>query len=196
MTPTSMKRLSLFLLLGGFAMKGLVPAEAVIFAASPTLTASNVSLIEGNSGTRVATIIVTLSVAPTNPLKILYSTADGSAEAGSDYVLTQNSVTVAANTKTFSIEVPINGDVQVERDEIFKVNFSTLGYKSHRPGALVTIINDDKVPPTSSNRNEPRMAFSFRPIMSRTQLPIVQHRTKNSKTHQTAVRYFAYAAQC
>src|SRR5206468_8898181 len=58
----------------------------------PTITISDGSLLEGNSGVTNATFDVRLSVAGALPLRVNYTTADGSAVAGSDYVSTNGTL--------------------------------------------------------------------------------------------------------
>src|SRR4051812_45229054 len=50
-----------------------------------SLTVSDVSILEGNAGTRNALVTVSLSGSSNSPVSVDYSTANGTAFAGSDY---------------------------------------------------------------------------------------------------------------
>ena len=113
--------------------------------AYPTISIGNVSVLEGNSGTSLATFTLTLSSAAASPVTYDIATSDGTATAGSDYVahsLTGQIIPVGASSATFT--VTINGDNVVETAETFKVNLANVA------GAVIangqgtgTIINDD-----------------------------------------------------
>jgi hypothetical protein len=47
----------------------------------------NASVVEGNGGTTIALFTVTLSVAGSQTVSVNYATADGTATAGSDQVI-------------------------------------------------------------------------------------------------------------
>ncbi|MGI9213258.1 MAG: Calx-beta domain-containing protein, partial [Methylococcaceae bacterium] len=113
--------------------------------ALPTLSLTDATVTEGQSVASFATLTVTLSTASSQPVTVNYSTQDGSATAGSDYVSTSNTLSFAPNQTTATIQVPILGDTQVEANESFKVNLSspvnaTLGSNN---SAVVTVNNDD-----------------------------------------------------
>ncbi len=114
----------------------------------PTLSINNVSITEGNSGTKNATFTVNLSDASTQTVSVNYATANDTAIAGSDY--TAKSGTLSFNpgqtSKTFS--VPILGDTTVESDETFKVNLSQASNATIADAQGVgTILNDDSSQP-------------------------------------------------
>jgi len=114
----------------------------------PTLSINNVSITEGNSGTKNATFTVNLSDASTQTVSVNYATANDTAIAGSDY--TAKSGTLSFNpgqtSKTFS--VPIIGDTLDETNETFKVNLSQANNATIADGqGIGTIIdNDDSTP--------------------------------------------------
>ena len=121
-------------------------------APSPTtisrrLTINDVSVTEGNSGTKTATFTVTLAPTSTQAVTVGYATANGTATAGSDYVAASGTLTFAAGVSTQTIAVTINGDATVESDETFLVNLSgatnaTIGDAQ----GVGTITNDDSRP--------------------------------------------------
>ena len=112
---------------------------------TPTLSIGDVSLAEGNSGTKTATFTVTLSAAAAGAVTYDIATSNGTATAGSDYVassLTGQSITAGQTSKTFS--VTINGDTTVESDETFTVTVSNVAGATIADGSAVgTISNDD-----------------------------------------------------
>jgi len=122
----------------------------------PVLTLSNASSAEGNSGTSVMNFPISLSApAPVGGVTITYSTANGTATAGSDYVaVVAGTVTIAQGATTGNLPVTINGDTTVEPDETFTVKITNVTNATISVGATLndtatgTILNDDApVPP-------------------------------------------------
>ncbi len=120
---------------------------ATILDDEPRLSINSVSLTEGQSGTKLMTFTVSLSAAYDQPVTVNYSTQDGSAVAGSDYVATAGMLTFSPGQTSKTITVAIKGDKTKEYDEYFYVVLSdasdnVLLYNSAGYG---TIINDDFV---------------------------------------------------
>ena len=112
----------------------------------PTLSINDISVTEGNSGTKAATFTVTLSASSASPVSVTYATANGSATAGSDYATTGGSVTFPAGSTTETLSVTVNGDTTVELDETFTVNLtSPSGATLADAQGVATITNDDVV---------------------------------------------------
>jgi Calx-beta domain/Beta-propeller repeat len=111
---------------------------------APILTISDVSVTEGDSGTRSAVFTVTRTGAATAPITVTYATADGTATAGSDYIATGGALAFATNETTKTFTVPILGDRIFESDETFFVNLTnvTNATLAVNRGSGV-IINDD-----------------------------------------------------
>ena len=112
----------------------------------PTLSISDVSQAEGNSGTTAFTFTVTSSDAITNDVSVKYSTADGTAATGTDYQTNSGTVTIPAGQKTASVTVLVQGDTTAEVDETFFVNLASpdnavIG----KAKGMGTILNDDGV---------------------------------------------------
>jgi hypothetical protein len=111
----------------------------------PTLSVGDVTISEGNSGTKLATFTVSLSQVSASPVTYTIATANGTATAGSDYVastLTGQSIAAGLTSKTFT--VTINGDTAVEGNETFAVNLSAaVGATIADSQAIGTISNDD-----------------------------------------------------
>ena len=130
---------------GNFAWV-VVPHEGQ--SISPTLSISDVSIIEGNSGTSQATFTIRLSHASASP--VVYSIdahdddVDRTATAGSDYVakhLTGQSIAAGATTATFT--VTINGDTAAEANETFQVVVYEATGATCCAQATGKILNDD-----------------------------------------------------
>ena len=93
--------------------------------AAPRLAIGDVTVLEGNTGTRAATFTVTLSGASDQPVTVDYATSDGTATAGSDYVAAAGTLTIPAGQLTGTITVLVNGDRLGEPSETFVVNLSS-----------------------------------------------------------------------
>ncbi len=120
----------------------------------PALSISNVSLIEGDNGTKTFTFTVSMSGANTQGTSVSYATANGTATAGSDYVAASGTLTWAAgDTSAKTISVTANGDTTVEADETFYVNLSgASGATIFDSQGIGTIQNDD-APDTTAPGN-------------------------------------------
>ena len=111
---------------------------------NPLLFINDVSLTEGNSGTKIAAFTVTLSAASPSSVTVHYATADNTATAGSDYVATSGTLTIPAGSTTGTINVTIKGDTTVEPDETFFVNLTSPTNATIGDGqGLGKIRNDD-----------------------------------------------------
>ena len=126
-----------------FAISGATSTPAV-----GDISISDVTIAEGNSGTKTATF--TVSHTGTAAFSVGYVTADGSATAGSDYVATSNTLNFAAGSgaaQSQTVSVTINGDTTVEPDETFFVNLlgATNGGTIVKSQGVGTIANDDSV---------------------------------------------------
>jgi ELWxxDGT repeat protein len=116
----------------------------------PAIRVSDVTVAEGNSGTRAATFAVTLSRTSAQPVTVSYATADGTARAGSDYLAASGTLTFAPGQTSQSVTVLVNGDRLGEANETFRVNLSA---------ATQAIIGDDQGVGTIVD-DEPRLRIS------------------------------------
>jgi hypothetical protein len=91
----------------------------------PTLSIGDVTVTEGNGGAVNATFTVSLSAAHSQTVTVQFSTADGSATAGSDYVATSGALTFAPGETSQAITVAVLGDRLPEPNETFFVNLSS-----------------------------------------------------------------------
>jgi hypothetical protein len=112
---------------------------------SRTMTASDVSIIEGNNG--ITNAVITLVASQPFSGEVDFFTVEGTAKSRSDFVPRTGFVTFfGETTKTFV--VPIVVDTLAEPDETFTVQLSLVdsfnfGYTLARSSVSVTILNDD-----------------------------------------------------
>jgi Ca2+-binding RTX toxin-like protein len=104
----------------------------------------NVSIAEGDSGTRSLTFTVTRSGGAA-PFSIDYATADFTAAAGQDYVAISGTLQFDAGENTKTVSIAIVGDTTVEPREYFYLNLSnaTDGATIDDTEGIGTITNDD-----------------------------------------------------
>ena len=133
-------------------------AGSIVTPPAPTMSVGDVSVVEGDSGTRSLTFPVSLSQAATVPVSANYSvsgvTATGSTKPGPGV-----DFRAAAGTLTFTpanasgespvlkyVTVPVYSDTTTEGNETFTVTLSNVAGGAFVPGdttATGTIIDDD-----------------------------------------------------
>ncbi|MFO0848284.1 MAG: Calx-beta domain-containing protein [Gemmataceae bacterium] len=110
----------------------------------PRISADPVTVAEGNAGSTTATVTVSLSTAYDQAVTVGYSTANGSALAGSDYLAASGSLTFAPGETTKSVPVTVFGDRLGENAESFSFNLSNASPVAFVNGpGLVTITDDE-----------------------------------------------------
>jgi len=85
----------------------------------PTLTISDAQVLEGDIGTTNMVFTASLSRASPQTISVDFSTAGGTALAGSDYVPTNGTLTFQPGITTTNFSVLVRGDTDVELDETF-----------------------------------------------------------------------------
>jgi hypothetical protein len=90
----------------------------------PALSINDASVLEGNTGTVTATFTVTLSSASVLTATVDYSTTNGTAIAGVDYIPVSGVLSFAPGQVVQTISVPIINDILHESDETFSVTLS------------------------------------------------------------------------
>jgi predicted extracellular nuclease len=105
------------------------------------------SAIEGDAGTTTMTFTVTLSTPASANVTVDYSTSNGTATAGDDYVATSGTVTFVPGDTTETFTIDVNGDATVESDETLIVTLSKPSPNASLADAEATgtITNDDGV---------------------------------------------------
>ena len=151
--------------LGGLTMTNIVALDsgtatkwrtALANATVPTVSVTNATVAEGNSGAAALAFTVALSKASTGTVTVGYATANGTATAGSDYTAASGTLTFAPGVTSQKITVAVAGDTVVEPDETVTVTLSTpSGANLGAAVATGTITNDDIAPvlPTVSVAN-------------------------------------------
>jgi hypothetical protein len=110
----------------------------------PRLSISDVTKVEGHSGTTLFVFTITLSTASTSPVTVNFATANGTAKAGEDYNAQTGSVTFAAGQTTKTISIVVRGDRKREANETFFVNLTgAVGALLSDSQGKGTLLNDD-----------------------------------------------------
>jgi len=109
------------------------------------------AVAEGNSGTAYAYFLLQFTGTRADPLQLLkvdYSTRDGTAQAGADYLATQGTLVLYPDETQAVIPVELIGDTVLEPDENFYLDVNKPVGGSFGVGvvtltAVRTIVNDD-----------------------------------------------------
>jgi Calx-beta domain len=116
------------------------PAEG-----KPRISIGDATTVERNSGTHAMKFAVQLSKSYKSAVTVHYTTADGSAHAGSDYVAKSGTLSIKAGSKVGYISVLVKGDKSREPSESFFVTISNATNGSIAdPNGSGVIQNDDK----------------------------------------------------
>jgi len=139
--------------LGRAQAKGTIANDdAANPAVTPTMTVSDATILEGaSSGSgsgsgsgAMLTFKVTLSAKSTQQVSVHFTTEDGSAKSGNDYVAADAVLTFAAGETEKTINIAIQGDTTREADETMFVTLSdpvnAVIFHGRGQG---TIVNDD-----------------------------------------------------
>jgi len=130
-------------------VEGATPAQGTgtltILNDDTTLSIADASVVEGNSGTKMASFTVSLAQPTVTPVRFDVATKNGTAAAGSDYTATSIAgVTIPAGSTSAIVAVPVTGDTAIEGNETFQVLVSNVVGASLADGtATGTIRNDD-----------------------------------------------------
>ena len=131
------------ILYGATSLQILPPAGAF-------LSITDVSQPEGDSGTTAFDFTVTLSEAIAQQVVVQYSTAPGTATAGTDYQSKSATLIFDPGQLSKTVTIDVNGDLVFEDNETFFVNlFNASGAPISKSQGIGTIENDDTVPTVS-----------------------------------------------
>jgi hypothetical protein len=111
----------------------------------------DVSVIEGDAGSPQAVFNVSLDTPAVQTVTVTYSTANGSATAGSDYVATSGTLTFAPGVVSRTASVPVIPDGAIETDETFFLNLGVATNASIVDGQGVATISDEDAPSLSND---------------------------------------------
>lgn len=128
---------------------GRLDVAAALNAAPPVgISITGGSVVEGNTGTTAIAFTVTLVAAATGTVNVNYSTANGTAAAGSDYAAQSGTLSFAPGETSKTILVDVIGDTTYESNESFSVALSgaSANARIQTASAVGTITNDDPQP--------------------------------------------------
>ena len=110
----------------------------------PTISINDVTITEGNAGTKTATFTLSLSGPSIETIAVRAITAPGTATPTSDYNSINSVVIFQPGTVTRPLDVLILGDTNLEQNETFTVNLSEPFGTTIADGEGVgTILDDD-----------------------------------------------------
>lgn len=89
-----------------------------------TFSVNDISIIEGDTGTKTAQFTISLSSSSEDVLTVDYATANGTAIAGTDYTAVSGTATFDVGKTSITVDVPIIGDLTEDGDEIFYLRLS------------------------------------------------------------------------
>ena len=122
----------------------------------PSLPELSIGDAPVGEGAGNAVFTVTLSAESAQVVTVDYETADGTAEAGSDYTTTSGKLTFSVGSRTRTILVPVVDDTNDERDETFTVTLSdSVNATILDNTGTGTILDDDGDAP----RGRPRLSI-------------------------------------
>ncbi|MDB6109459.1 MAG: Na-Ca exchanger/integrin-beta4, partial [Pedosphaera sp.] len=125
------------------------PGPVWQFSSVATMSITNVTVVEGNSGTTNALFNVHLTGGNSQVVSMDFATVDGSAVAPDNYAATNGTLIFNPGETNKTIAVPINGDTLNEPDKAFFLTFSNpVNARVLTNRAICTILNDDNSPPS------------------------------------------------
>ncbi len=121
--------------------------------AAVSISIAAASVTEGNSGTTILSLPVTLASNASSALSIPFSVTGVSASNPADFTTVSGTVSIAAGAATGAATVVVVGDALDENDETLTVTLGTLpaGLQLGTGTATGTIVDDDGAPTLSVN---------------------------------------------
>ncbi|MDQ4024474.1 MAG: hypothetical protein M3217_03130, partial [Actinomycetota bacterium] len=117
---------------------------------APEVSIGDVTVDEGDSGTRAATFTVTRTSTSGGDMTVDFATDDGTATAPADYAAKSDSVTFTGTETSKQVTVDVKGDTVDESDENFTVNILNAQNATIADGeGSATIADDDPAPEVS-----------------------------------------------
>src|SRR5215217_2600993 len=132
----------------------------------PTISINDVSVAEGNAGTKTATFTLSLSGSSVEAIAIRAITAPGTASAPSDFNPINTVVIFQPGTVTRTLDVTIIGDTNLEPNETFSVNLSEPFGTTVADGEGVgTILDDDTLLVLEESGPAPQQAAALESLL-------------------------------
>ena len=132
----------------------------------PTISINDISVTEGNSGTKAATFTLTLSGPSVEAIAVRVITTPATATAASDYNSINLVVIFQPGTITRTFDVEIIGDSNLESNETFFVNLSDAFATTIADGeGVCTILGDDPVLMLEESGPAPQQAAAFESLL-------------------------------
>lgn len=109
------------------------------------LTPMTLSVTNVNEDAGAANFLVSIPFAETVPISFTFSTTDGTAIAGEDYVALNQTFVMEAGITQREIPVVLNADIYFEEDETFTASLSNISSNAvwNDPPTVCTILNDE-----------------------------------------------------
>jgi Calx-beta domain len=132
----------------------------------PSISVNDVSVTEGNAGTKAATFTLTLSGPSVEAIAIRVITTAGTATAATDYNPIDLVVLFQAGTVTRTFDVGIVGDTNLESNETFTVNITeSFGATTADGEGTATILDDDTLLVLEESGPAPQQAAAFESLL-------------------------------
>jgi hypothetical protein len=125
-------------LYGSFRYNSAVTAVA-------RLAVGSAYTLKGNTGTSDASVILSLCLPGTNPVQVTYTTVDGTAVQGTDYVFTTGTASFAPGITSQTITIPIIGDRLARGNKSFRVKLSAASGAPIGASSASVLIRDPNV---------------------------------------------------
>ena len=122
----------------------------------PSVSINDMSILEGNFGTRNLIFAVSLSAASGKQITVSYATTDGTAKAVDDYRPATGTVTISPGQTTSPIIIQLTVDTLSEDNEAFVVNLSNPVNATIADGIGNGTITNDDSPLLATEENSQR----------------------------------------
>lgn len=150
-----------------------------------TISGSNISILEGNSGSKFAVFNLTRTGNTSSTSVISYVTSSRTALANQDFTAASGTLIFMAGEVSKQIRVAITGDTSIETDEFFSLLLSTtVNARINTRELSCTIIDDDTSVAPSAIRRE--LIENLTPSITTDSKDLTHHR-KSGKTQSSAI---------
>lgn len=132
----------------------------------PTVSINDITVTEGNSGTKAATFTLTLSGPSVEAIAVRVITAPGTATASTDYNSINLVVIFQPGTVSNTFDVAILGDTNLESNETLFVNITESFAATIADGQSVcTILDDDTLLVLEESGPAPQQAAAYESLL-------------------------------